>query len=171
LEIQFTLTPTDYWQLSKYYMLYDTRGKVWLIFVLLTVPALAFQTVVSQGPGSGRVGNAVIVAAGVLVFWTLVFYLLMRLRAWGAYRLTPGDWKVFHMRLAANALEFETGAGQTQAKWTSIIKIVEDTKLIYLFANRRVAYLVPKRAFSSADEAAAFSNQARDYWTQAQSGA
>ena len=68
-------------------------------------------------------------------------------------------------------LRQQDATGETKTRWNGIHKVVETATHIVLWVSPSAAYVVPKRAFDSEENAALFAQNAVNYWQQAQATA
>ena len=55
--------------------------------------------------------------------------------------------------------------GQVESAWSSIERIDQDAQYIFLFQSQIRAYVIPKNAFATPDEATTFYEKAVELWT------
>jgi hypothetical protein len=74
------------------------------------------------------------------------------LQAWGAKRLDPNIAHPFEHILAEDALHIHAHTANTELKWSGVYKVTELPDLFLFYYNKRCAYYLPKRAFTSPDQ-------------------
>jgi hypothetical protein len=171
-EVRYTITKSDYGAMARHYSLDNPRWRIFAISLVLGLSLGCIGWLASATPGSLAAPLSLIGAFLLAVIaWACCVYLFLVCKISAGYRRLPSYRKTICLKLTGGGMDFEHEIGSSHVNWSSIVEIEENEKLLYLFVNRKLAFLVPKRAFPSADEAAAFVNQAREYWTEARSGA
>lgn len=73
------------------------------------------------------------------------------------------------LKASRGGIDKIVNATESSTKWRDYIHVVETRKTVLLFTHRNSATIVPKSAFASPAEAAAFAAFAKAQWTEAQS--
>jgi len=153
VEIQFALAPGDYVQAMRAFFLRDAR--VWIVMGLIPVML------------AGGIANVISVGElNLMGFFLLLLPLGLAAYLWWGWPLSIGRRARRDRRLCcpttclAGDEEFVTRSvlGESSWEWAAFHRFVE-TKVHYLLifaANRRTFVIIPRRAFASAVEEAAF---------------
>jgi hypothetical protein len=163
VEIQFALAPADYVRAMRAFLLRDAR--VWI--------AMAMVVVIFAG------GIANLVAVGelnLMGFFLLLFPWVLAAYLWWGWPASVGRRAQRDRRLRSpttcqiNDEQFVTQnvLGESCLEWEAFHRIIE-TRSYYLFVfalNRRTFVIVPRRAFSSAEEEAAFRDIVKRHLTR-----
>lgn len=103
---------------------------------------------------------AIGIAVGAFV---AISALLWALRLW-VRRLPRDDGATLGehtLEVDEDGFHVEGRSGRAFVKWSAIVEVRETNEHLFLFVDRMLAYVVPKRAFTSADECAAFADYVR----------
>ena len=179
MEVTYELTPDDLWHYNLYYL----RHKDPLQSLLRTSPITKF----------GYALLCLIMLADTIIFvislfghhnvdWGMLFgpaaliFVLPRLLQPTKKRLAKnasqqrGFLCEHIVSISPEWLAERTSVNDSKMAWMTIQTIEEDPAYFFLFLSKRVAFIIPKRAFSSLAEADSFLNNARRYWEAAKNG-
>lgn len=96
--------------------------------------------------------------AGVLAAFVAVSLSLVGLRAW-VRRLPRDDGATLgahQLELGEEGFVVEGRAGRSFVRWSAIVELRETSEHVFLFVDRMLAYVVPKRAFAADPDCRAF---------------
>jgi hypothetical protein len=100
----------------------------------------------------------------ILVAWVIVVTVFSYWR-----RARKGLHGPIQFALTQEGLSFRSRQMQGVAFWQSIKSVRNTRGRLYLFIDRRVAFIIPRRAFASDQEFEAFAAAAKAHWRQARS--
>ncbi len=89
--------------------------------------------------------------------------LLWALRVW-VRRLPREDGATLGehtLEVGEEGFHVEGRSGRSFVKWTAVVEVRETREHVFLFVDRMLAYVVPKRAFASTAECASFVDHAK----------
>lgn len=171
MRVSFELTRDDYAALSfarsPSPMLSKTR---WLVLAALCGAVLVLMGLLSWLTGGLEwldetpLLRPLLYAAGVCLGALVALALLLRaLRAW-VRRLPREDGATLgphELSLDEAGLRVTGRSGHSFVAWPAIVEIRETGDHLFLYVDRMMAYVVPKRAFASPAECASFAEFAR----------
>lgn len=168
MEVDFTLNADDFWRLNRYALLHLPRLRKNLVanaVAVFGVPFFVYFAFTRDLPASLVAGIVVGIPLAFFVYWNfrrqIRWHSLLNQGLIGEHRLSIGPEGV--RKVVAGAEE--------SVAWAEISGVVNDDKHLYLFREAPRAYIVPKRAFATADEARRFYEQALLYWRHRCGGA
>lgn len=162
MEVTYQLEREDYWQYSK--------------FVVSRVPALKRQSVLRffVTPGILSLDLWLFHVGGYWV-WTLIFTVAL-FGLWAVFLLWSqqrglkvqleariGSIGLHTMQLAPDGFREQNAVMECFVKWSKVTEIAESPQVLVFFLGPRFAFIVPKRAFPSPEQAQAFLQTARAY--------
>ena len=170
METTFTLEPGDYNALQK---LIRRRGSRLNLAILVAAIiggfAVGFGPSIINGlkhPGHTPSSDVMIQVASVTIpliiiigFWAFVLRFLVKPLANNSLFSIPQT-----LGIKQEYLYWQQQGTRTTIQWTDIVDITDDTRSIYFFKSKNVAYIVPRRAFSNPNEADIFLRTATAYW-------
>jgi len=158
MEITYNLEPGDLVQFYKYWWLKKKRITLWqvlaLVMALLALDALPLS------------GHRHSISSSSLVILAVLFGRVATFRssAEQTARETPGFVGLHTLAIGPDGIQHRSTVIEAKVKWHSVVDITEDDLLLYIFLSPSYPYIIPKRAFSSREEAEEFLNAARAYW-------
>ncbi len=150
-------------------------------FVVSRVPALKRQALIQMFV------LPVILALELKVvhvpLWVYGLIVLILAGLWNAYLLwvrrravialadaRPGAIGLHTLALAPDGIREQTSVIEAFVRWSKVTEIAENKELVVLFFSPRFGFLIPKRAFPTAEGAQAFLETARAYHKSALDG-
>ena len=160
MQIQYALSPDDLWRYNKFVVRRTPSFLLTNLIRLLSVPVGILVLFWSQQFSAWLCLAA---TAGIAYAW-IPFCL------WSGRRTYMKTWQQQPGLLGAHTLSLTTdGVKQTSPnteslmKWEGFCEIVETPHQVLLFVTKRFAVVIPKHAFSSQAEAAAFLEASKAY--------
>jgi hypothetical protein len=170
MEIEYTLTPDDAIAFQRYhYKMYHARQSYWmrffwgtLIAVLLFIIFLPWHNIWST--------------LFPLLFW-LVYQInyplgvrnnitsyVKRMQKDGENKALWGN-----HRLKINEQEYhvETDVGEMRLRWIGVERVVENEQYIFIYESTNSAHMIPKKFFTSTEQAEVFYQTAKKYFDNA----
>lgn len=172
MEVRFSLSGQDYWNMTRYNFarsrtLISTGISLLLVIVLLVVYVLL-------SPPSKVLAN--LLSAILPLLGILLLVILLRWRI-GQTRRTRSNWPPEMqgeqiISINPEGLRHRTSLTDSQISWDAIKTITADRYGLYFIrhSNRPVAHAIPRRAFATPQEAEAFLVLARSYWENGRAG-
>jgi len=174
LEATYELTPDDLWRYNQYYL----RHKAPFQSLLISSPSLITKLGIGFLCLVFLAGFGISVAAllqhhnpdwVMLLSPVAMLLVIPRLLPPSKKRLVkiasqrPGFFCEHIVSISPEWLAERTFVNDTKIAWSTIQSVEEDQDYLFLFLSKNVAFIVPKRAFSSPGEANTFLNLARRY--------
>lgn len=174
MEITYDLTPDDLWQYQLYYRRHKAPIRLPFLYAFAVI--------------GGAVYLAAIYVAGDSWIkyhqpqWALLFYLVAMPFFFARFlpatkscavkimSKMPGFFCEHHVGISPEWLAEKTSVNDTKIAWIALHSLDEDKSYFYFFLSKTVAFIIPKRAFTSHSEAQAFLNVSRRYWDAAKMG-
>lgn len=180
MEVEYELTREDYWELNQAFMRRQFPfTKLWKPISWLLVLTFALMLLISALltllEGSldwvSRVFEPPLGSVLLLLIAALLVSLLLlaATRRW-VKRLPRKDGALLgrhRLRLSDQGLDVETKHVRGTVAWTGIAEVSESPEHVFIWLERAVAYIVPKRAFADVETARRFVEQARAYLASA----
>ena len=139
----------------------------WLFRIAWVLFALAFFLIlICYLAGSNRTLVFVPVLLGLLVIYLLLhrFGSDVTARIFERVGRRDGILKEQVMTVADDCFRAESERGKTEVRWSAVPRIHRDDDRLFVYSTRRLAFIIPERAFSTRDEFEAFANAAWDRW-------
>ena len=160
----FTYDRSDFRALA---VLARPRVYPWLYRIAWVLFALAFVLILICYR-AGSYGNLIFVPFLVVL---LVIYLLLHrfgsditAKIFERVGRRDGILKEQVMTVADDCFRAESERGKTEVRWSAVPRIHRDDDRLFVYSTRRLAFIIPERAFSTRDEFEAFANAAWDRW-------
>ncbi len=114
-------------------------------------------------PGGVRWPILLLAALGFLVGW-LVYTPIARLQTTLIFRSAQREGLLVPQRLELTqvGLQSSSPSGETLTRWAAVKEIVRTDEHVFFFISSKTAFLMPRRAFSDAQEFEAFAREAED---------
>jgi hypothetical protein len=68
------------------------------------------------------------------------------------------------LTVADDCFRAESERGKTEVRWSAIPRIHRDDDRLFVYSTRRLAFIIPERAFSTREEFEAFADAAWERW-------
>ncbi len=178
MQVTFDLTPDDFWHFSIYYRHHKYPIRPLLMYALFAMISLVFLAgswvAVEVWLTRGLLQWTLLVCLPILLFFIVRFLpptkgrVVKKVRRFANQK--PGLLCEHTIDISPEWLSEKTSVNETKVAWTTLKSIEEDSAYLFLFVDKLVAHIIPKRAFSSPHEADMFLNTARRFWEAAKSG-
>jgi len=174
LEVTYELMPEDVW----HYQLYYRRNKAVLRPVLVYL-LLSLSVIVGLGgcfvawlawSHFGRIEWNIILPLAVMALGAFLVLPPTKARTLKMHRQKQGGFAQHTYRISPQWFSQTTPVSESKNAWTLLCSLEEDSDYLYYFQTRTIAFIIPKRAFTSHCEAQAFLNVSRRYWDAAKMG-
>lgn len=160
MTISYRLKPADHWRLNLFVMTHDLRSGGPLIVACLLMPCFLLLSMLREGKSLHESATA---ALTVLVVACIAGYPLLRLLAWYKFRALPVHLLTIEMTCQESGIRVKTPQGSQNVKWSALAQVRSDRQATYLFLSRRVALIVPLRAFSTQEDRVSFLDLVRQH--------
>ena len=160
MTISYRVKAGDHWRLNLFVMTHDLRSGGPLIAACLLMPCFLLLSMLREGKSLHEAATS---ALTVLVVACIAGYPLLRLLAWYKFRALPSHVQSIEMTLQDSGIRITTPKGSQLLKWSAIAKVRSDRQATYLFLSRRVALIVPLRAFSTRADHVSFLELVRQH--------
>jgi YcxB-like protein len=165
MEISYRNSFGDFLRFSLYYILRSKLSLIALGFVLFAIGRLALD--VARGvhfslPGK-IIAFSIVLLGGFGGFLILVLILIL-ISAFFSYRAYCAKWSACKIQVTENSLLAESPVARTEIQWQGIEAIKQTRSLILIYVTKRMAYLVPKRAFANEIDANKFFADLSERW-------
>lgn len=164
MKVTYELTREDFWNFNKFVTMSNPKYRFNYI-LSLAVPALAIAITLGF---MGRVLILILVAT--ILGGSLGAYLIYMISKRRVLKLPiskPGTLGEHTIEISVEGLAEKTEVNDSFYKWEGVRKIQTDKSYICFFIDTFMAYTIPKRAFSSSNDADNFYNTALGYWKRA----
>jgi YcxB-like protein len=169
MEVTYSLTRDDYWQFNRF-LLKRRRSYYWSPIVVGLAAALACLLLILSDRGPllpWAAGLGVLAAGGVGAGWVVLCrrYLLRR----AVRRLPADDGSTLAkrtLRIEQGGIHFSSATGEGVIRWSGVREIAENEDYLYLFTDKIVALILPKRLFADSATSKGFADATRSYWQQ-----
>ncbi len=110
------------------------------------------------------------IGAAVFGFWLALTTWSRKRAYWKLTEATPGSIGLHTLALGPDGIHEQNTVKETIVKWPKVTEIAESPQLVVFFLSPRYGFLIPKRAFPTADGMQAFLETARAYHKSALDG-
>lgn len=156
MEIEYRNTLIDLVRFNLYH--FPRAWSFRLVFALLTI--MFGKDVIAL---DGSVAFKVVVLSVLVVGMYLFFVVSIGLFATLNYlpKQNKGIFTTHRVTLTDEGVEEETNVGLTKNIWSSIPKVVQSRKYIYVYVQQNMAHVIPKHAFQDTNQAHEFFQRAK----------
>ncbi len=165
MEISYKNSFQDFIQFNLYYLFHSKIALLIMALVLVPLGHLALD--VARDVGFSTFGKVIVFSTvsimGFGVFLVFVMILLL-LAVFFSYRAHLAKWGICKIQIAESALVAESKVARSEVQWAGIEAIRRSKGLTLIWVTKRMAYLVPKRAFANETEANRFFAYANELW-------
>lgn len=173
MEVTFTLTPDDVWLYSRRYRYRSMQMRPALVHaclgLTLTLAALSLWIAGDVWHRTGSVPWGFLAGLAVMLWMSFLFLPPTRGRIARFIRKQPKMMLTHFLSIDPAGLSAKTSADESRYPWQTMYSLEEDAGYLFLFISRNSAFIVPKRAFATLNEAQTFLDTARRFW-EAQRG-
>lgn len=173
MEIRFFLTQKDIWNFTKYVLIRTSLRRISLLFGVVIILAIFLITITAANTNAGA--GFIVLFNNILPFVLLlggtgVALPLIYWRASSKISRVPGVLGEHSITISLAGLRHKTEVSDAILSWRIIKAIKQDSDNIFFLANSNVviAHVIPKRAFTNEQAAAAFFGWAQAYWVNGQ---
>lgn len=179
LEVTYELTTDDLWHYNQYYLRHKSSLQSLIVTSLITRIGLAFLCLILLADTGIFIASifqnhniewGMLFGPAALVFITLRLLPPSRKRIAKAASQRPGFLCEHIVNISPEWLAEKTHVNDTKVAWITLHSLEEDKSHFFFFLSKTVAFIVPKRAFSSPLEAQAFLDRSQRYWHAAKNG-
>lgn len=160
MKINYELTEEDYLHFNLFHVKQSkTAIKSLNIQRFLTPVFFIIVAFIFSGIGDMPVVFPLIIFGLISIVWLIFypkyFYSLVMRQSKKMLREGKNDGLLGEqqMALSKEGIVYTTSNGESQAKWSGIKKVLEDSDFFYLYNSSVSAYILPKRALSNVEEA------------------
>lgn len=175
MQLEFDLTRDDYAALTfaRSPSATVTRRRWLLLAVLLTLVAALMGLLTFLTGGTAWVDDAPLLRpllyliGAALGAFAAVSALVAGLRVW-VRRLPRDDGATLgrhQIELEEAGFHVEGRSGRAFVRWSAVVEVLEVEAHVFLYVDRMMAYVIPKRAFATAGDCARFVEFARSHVT------
>ncbi|MBI3201482.1 MAG: YcxB family protein [Myxococcales bacterium] len=173
MQLEFDLTRDDYAALTfaRSPGTVATRKRWLLLAGLLSLVALLMALLTFLTGGTAWLDDAPLLRpllyliGGSLGAFALVSALVAGLRLW-VRRLPRDDGATLgrhQIELCEEGFHVEGRSGRAFVRWSAVVELLEVEAHVFLYVDRMMAYVIPKRAFASPGECARFVDFAKKH--------
>lgn len=172
MQVTYTMSPEDVLALEEY-QIRKTRGLSFnqmlgvLFAIVLVAPLLGYLWPGGESERRIDVAN-LLLSLGIPVVTVVVVVVVTR---WHAARRVrnldreiPGVYQPRSLRLEPESLVAMDATGEGATRWTAVKDVWQTPDRIFILLVGDIGYVIPKRAFASADEATQFAEAATALW-------
>ena len=165
MTIHFKMTLEDLLDFNDYFTLPMLRQQNLKFFALL-IPLLFLFNVWQYGHWFTQIFGITPLLIIFLIIHRFLLPIMVRRHAkkWFDKKHKDIGQHIFSIDENGVVDENKTKKSKNQYAWTDIIKIEQNKKSIFLFVAKGMAFIIPKTAFSSSEEARAFYEEALALW-------
>ena len=165
MEVNYQLTPDDFYLFRRYWWLHRSKKKAWMMVAFIAaVSILSCVLVLLQLPFHFGLRIGALLSLVTFSFIILFFFLLYKpFMKWCA-KLIPGFLNARRLIISEECLIEQTSAAEIKVKWNQIATLEETDNALYFFLNQSAAFIIPKRAFLSPAEVQIFLAFSRRSW-------
>ena len=163
MEVTYRNRPWDQFLFSLYQTPRVRNTQIAFGFVLLIFSRVNLDAVRQMEVTlANKVAVFVIMGIAEIVFMLIVLLLFTGLSVLTSQQKnTRMDCKVL---ASANGLVVESSEGRNERKWSGIHKIGQNSSFIFIYLSDRMAYVIPKNAFTDSTEAEKFFRYVYGLW-------
>jgi hypothetical protein len=160
--VSYGITEEDLFRFYIYHFRYRSSYRLFLLLCFLIMFALVTFLVSDWGLGWG-------LAAGLVTVVGYAFAMrgLLRWKAKNAKRAFLGLIGEHHIEIRPDGFYQSTSASEGVRRWDGFYEIVSAPEAIYFYMGKEFAFLVPRRAFASREQAEAFLEAAQKWHSEA----
>ena len=174
LEITYDLTPDDLWQYQLYYRRHKAPVRPLLLYALAGIAVAIYLGSVyvtfDSWLKSQQPQWAIVLYLAAMPYFFVRFLPVTKGRAVKIMSKRPGFFCEHIASISPEWLAEKTTVNDTKIAWITLHSLEEDESYFYFFLSKTVAYIIPKRAFTTHSEAQAFLDVSRRYWGAAKAG-
>lgn len=174
MHVTYELTPDDYWRFNLYYRRHKYPVRPFMLYALSGAIGIVFLgggwVAVESWLAFGRAQLTLLACLLVLLFAAVGILPPTKRRMTKLAAQKPGLLCEHTIGISPEWLSEKTSVNENKAAWMTLKSLEEDSEYLFLFLDRLVAHVIPKRAFASPHEADMFLSTARRYWEAAKSG-
>lgn len=167
MEVTYQLERADYWQYNKFVVGRVPALKRQALLQMFVLPAVLALELKTLHVSLLVYGLLVLILAAV---WNLYLLWVRRRTVNAQTDARPGSIGLHTLALGKDGIREQSSVMETFVRWSKVTEIAENTHSLILFFGPRIGYLVPKRAFPTAEGMQAFLETARTYHKSALDG-
>jgi len=168
MEITYSLTREDYWQFNLFFMKRKRGYRIAPIIAAVIVGTALVLIGLNFGDPPIPIWFIALTSAGGAGFvgaWTFVCRHYMLRRA--VRRLPAEDGALlgeYTLKIGPEGISGKSATTESSIRWIGVREIAENANYFYLFIDKHVAMIVPKRVFADPTDATEFIKIARSYF-------
>lgn len=159
VEIQLDLTPQDFTRFAWWHTLHSTATRVVLVVMVLLLFCFACLALYPTRPQDRT--DAVIVIGMMLAVWLVVVPLSIRLSARRQFATHRAAQEQCSFVAGEGGVASASSLGSGQQRWEVFWRAVEAKSAFYLYVSNKMAYVLPKRCFTSDEQMQRFRDLVR----------
>lgn len=161
MRVKADITREDYWNFNKYaiFNVPYVRTTFILSALILPIVVLVIELLKNLSPSVIVVSMPVSTAAGFL----LMIYITKK-QAMGLPDKKEGLIGEHIFEIGKSGFKEITSVSRGSVSWNGVKSIMENEEYIFIFKDKMMGHIIPKRAFSSPEEAKEFYNKAISLW-------
>lgn len=165
MKVTFDVNREDFWNLNKFIALHIRRFRVVTILYMLAGPIG-----VALGGWFSDIDLLIMILLTVIVgpLISLLLYKLTKNRIMQLPNLNSGTLGEHTIEINEAGLIEKTNVNDGFCSWAGVKDVLSNKYYIFIFIDTLMAHIIPKRAFSSEEEAENFYQSALTYWKQKQ---
>ena len=167
MELTFTLTPEDLWELNTFVIRRVRAFQIRLAVRYVIIPLFLVVFAASVGFATWQ---CFLFGAITAVVWVPFCLWSARASVSRAARRSLGLLETQTLKITGAGVRQVTAKVDSLIQWTAFPEIGESATQILFFTDKQHAFIVPKRAFGSLAQGQAFLERARQCWNAAKTG-
>jgi hypothetical protein len=163
LEVRFDLTVEDVIDFQVEHLRRHSAAALWMLRIVggLLVVACVVPLVYGELSAPALAGGLLLLTFGLWFGSRMQIARAVHQAVASGRRITDlGSWS---LRVAAGGVTFSSPNMRCEYRWPALERIVDSGAHLFLYTSSITALIVPKRAFASAEQTAAFSGAAARY--------
>ncbi|MBA2734954.1 MAG: YcxB family protein [Acidobacteria bacterium] len=151
ISLRFKYTEEEYVSATRFYLLRVSDFLFQLIISSLLIVAGVFSVLLLD---LESVTTFILIFVGViwLLVWLLALFVMPRQR----FRSDPKFRDEYSLQFSDDGIQFKTSQIDALIQWSLYTKVLENDRFYLLIYGKNMISVIPKRAFTSADQEAAF---------------
>jgi len=167
MKVAFDRTVDDLVHFNEYHWRHSPGMRRMYRWGFVGAPVSGLVTALLVSRAGLTIAAFAFVAAAVLYSALIAWYSRWSLR-WGVRKLlaeghNKGQLSRHAIEISPQGLTEETAHDQSKQSWTTIERVAEDESYIFIYTQPVAAHIIPKAAFDTPDQAAAFMRAATSF--------
>jgi hypothetical protein len=168
MQVRIDITRRDYWKLNKYSVLHNPITGIIFFIIMLGAPLLLLVKLLgdSDDRTTAHIVATIITALVFGGLFDLMFYILLKIIVMFVPSGRLGVLGEHYIEIHEKGIHETTAVNDDFRYWKGVCSIKQSNEYIFVFLESYMAHIIPKRSFSSLQEAGAFYNNAVEFWSR-----